>query len=341
MKNHKKRTQAKVESKNSSTTQNQPEIKETVEIKAEESPKQITEKRNIIKAVRIFAISFGFFALIAVIVFLIFQGLSKKEAASVKANDTICIKNEEQAKLRVKEIPEVQKYFKSVKDAGINKTFITIDNFMVSGNETKTGYAFVGEESENGSKYIFAKYLFLSGCNVKFQKVKQELSDKFGPVQFSYTYKVAEKTYTDATKACYTQLSGVRKIDFDKDGQPEYLYSCFKGENDSAITYYLHDINEGNVTLLDTVTSSGVYEEVADYNNDSYLDLATSGILMDEGNCKGDECLVGKKTDGSGSHMLLRSYHHFWNQKNMQFDAPVKAGVYYNQNGKRIAVPEK
>jgi hypothetical protein len=160
------------------------------------------------------------------------------------------------------------------------------------------------------------------------------------PLYFDYINQMAYKVYSDETKYCLRDISKLYKVDFDKDGQQEFMRGCATGGIGNEFKYYIFKNNGGEVSLLDSLSSSGAFDEIADFNKDSYPDVSTSQILMDIGGCKGDDCYVklDNSDASSGKALLKQSFHHIWDPKQNKFGDTEKAEVYYIKNGEKIIV---
>lgn len=258
---------------------------------------------------------------------------------SKPSRQTVCIRNEAEARQRVADLPEVKKFTKKLKRDQLTP-YIDVDMPLLVGNETKTGHAYVGESMENNSKTVFSSYVFVTGCGSKIQKQKKiDLAHNPGPywpISFDYINQMAYKVYINESKFCLKDVSKLYKVDFDQDGQQEFLRGCVTGGNSNEIKYYLYKNVGGKIVLLDTLTSSGAFDEIADFNKDGYPDVATSQILMDIGGCQEDGCYVKLSDDPqSGKALLKQSFHHLWDPKQNKFGHSEKAEIYYFKNGKK------
>lgn len=299
---------------------------------------EVLKKQKKIKEIfRFFLILFLSLACLTLIGSIVYGQITSRPS-----NQTVCIKDEATAKEKISNLPEVRKYTKKLARDKL-AYFIDIDMPLVKGNETKTGRAYVGELQENNSKSLFNSYVFVTGCNSKIQRQKKTEPGEgnFVPIYFDYINQMAYKSYLDETRSCLKDISKMYKVDFDKDGKQEFLKGCVTGGTSNEIRYYLYKNNEGKIALLDMIKSSGEFEEIADFNKDGYPDMATSQILMDEGECKDEQCYV--KTDHdplSGKYLLKRSYHHIWNPTTSKFGDSIKSEIFYMKNGKKIIVKE-
>lgn len=275
---------------------------------------------------------FSTYAILLLTVYVTYLLFASPEAKVASA----CINNAKEAETSIKLLPEVTKYLKKVK-AGYDSPYIKIDSNFTNPNKTHVGYAYIGKKTESNSIEISYKYLFTTGCNAKFQKLSEAERTKTSYVIFDYEYLASQKTYQDQTISCNKTFSKTSKIDLDHDGDKEYLYGCYQGGVSNTVNYYLYDNREGKIYLMDEFKSAGNYEEFADFNTDSYADIATAGIYMDETNCDKNQCFA-PHTDKQVKTLLKRSYHRLWNPKTNKFDDPIKAEIYYYQGSQKIVV---
>lgn len=292
-----------------------------------------TKKQKIKTFVKVFGITFCSLALLTILSSLVYGQIASRPSSS-----TVCIRSKQEAEDRIKELPEVKKYLKKLNKQQ-QDSFVDIDMPMVTGNETKAGSAFLGQKSENNSRTLFAKYIFVTGCSSKVQKSKKTENRNFTALNFDYINKMALKTYSDETKMCMKDLTKIYQIDFDKDDKKDFLYGCVTGGLSNNIDYYLYKDNEGEILLLDHLTSSGNFEGITDFNKDGFPDIATSGIVMDEGDCENNQCYAPIEQSG-GKYLLKRSYRHIWNQEKNLFNEPTKAEIYYIKDGKKITIKQ-
>lgn len=253
-------------------------------------------------------------------------------STSAKVANT-CINTKDEVKAAVKELPEVKRFLNSMK-TDYNKVYFRVDVNFAHKNETRFGYAYVGKQTDNNSIYIKYKYLFSTGCNFQFQKEPNSLSKNETFIFFTYYNKMAQIDFIDQTQICNKTLSKISRTDFDKDGQPEILYGCFKGGNSNNVEYHLYKNNERRITQIDNFKSSGMIEKIADLNNDQFPDVTNPGYLIDEGTCQGDQCFAPHKP-GEIKTLLKRSYLRIWDPQTGKFNTPQKGEIYYNKNFKR------
>ncbi len=292
-------------------------------------------KSEIKKRVFRTSLRFVIFSIVCFTIYLSYQFFASPQAKVANA----CINNENEAKQVISNLPEVSKYFKKLENS-INKPYIKIDVNFGHQNETRVGYAYVGQKTENNSQQVYAKYVFSTGCNVEFQKEPNSDPKIYGFVNFIYRYKMSENTYTDETTTCINKLSKMKQVDFDNDGEFEYLYGCYVGGISNSVNYTLYKSKIGIIYPVDSFKSAGDYEEFVDFNGDGYYDIATPGILMYEGDCKADQCFAPHK-DKEVKVLLKRSYHRLWNPKTGKFDPPIKAEIYFEKNFKRYFISDK